>query len=124
LIQIIRGDVHRATQSIARRHAWHAGASTGERIVRKTCILAAALLVPLALPVAAAEAVDEGRAVFDGRCKMCHKIERIAQIAKRTPEADRAAKWAKFLPSHAAGVDAAGREAVIAYMLSATAPQP
>lgn len=89
----------------------------------KTCILAAAMLGPLALPVSAADAMEEGRGVFDARCKMCHKIERIAQIAKRTPEDERAAKWAKFLPSHAAAVDAAGREAVIAYMLSAIAPQ-
>jgi len=91
--------------------------------VWKTCILAVVMLSPLALSVSAAETVDEGRVVFDARCRMCHKIERIAQIAKRTPEDERAAKWAKFLPSHAAGVDAAGREAVIAYMLSATAPQ-
>ena len=89
----------------------------------KTCMLAAAMLGALALPVSAAEAVAEGRGVFDARCKMCHKIDRIAQIAKRTPDDERAAKWAKFLPSHAAAVDAAGREAVIAYMLSAIAQQ-
>ena len=62
--------------------------------------------------------------MFDGRCKACHKIERIAQIAKRTPEEERAAKWGKFLPSHGAGVDAAGRESLIAYLLSATTAKP
>jgi len=123
LIQIIRPGDQRATQSIAGWRVWHAGATTGERFVWKTCILALAVSGPLALPASAADAVDEGRAVFEGRCKMCHKVERIAQIAKRTPEDERAAKWGKFLPSHAAGVDAAGREAVIAYLLSATAPQ-
>jgi len=91
--------------------------------VWKTWIIAAALPATLASSAWAAEAVEEGRAVFDARCKMCHKVERIAQIAKRTPETERAGKWGKFLPSHAAAVDAAGREAVIAYLLSATAPQ-
>lgn len=88
----------------------------------KRSIIALALPALLVPSARAADAAEEGRAVFEGRCQMCHKVERIAQIAKRTPAEERAAKWGRFLPSHAAGVDAAGREAVIAYLLSATSP--
>lgn len=68
--------------------------------------------------------VDDGKALFEGRCTTCHNLERIVQIAGRTPADERAAKWGRFLPSHAAGVDAVGLESLIAYLLSVTVVEP
>jgi mono/diheme cytochrome c family protein len=95
------------------------------KTLRTVAMVSAVLAMAFATShaVRADDLVDEGRTVFDGRCKVCHKIERIVQISQRNPGADHQAKWTKFLPSHGGGLDAAGREAVLAYLVSVV-PKP
>lgn len=57
------------------------------------------LALGMAGPVAADD-VAEGEAFAKQRCLSCHNREKLAQLASRTPEAERAAKWQKFLTSH------------------------
>lgn len=58
-----------------------------------------ALALGLAAPVMADDAAD-GEAIAKQRCLSCHNRDKLNQLASRTPEAERAAKWQKFLASH------------------------
>lgn len=60
--------------------------------------------------------VDSAEAVR-GRCFSCHDETRLRRLAARAPEADRAARLARFLPTHFQD-DPSRREAVIAWLLS------
>lgn len=80
----------------------------------------AVVVFAAAMPVLAAdEAEPAGETIVKKRCVVCHDMARLQKIAARTPEADRAARWEKFLPTHNVG-DAAQRKVVIEYLLTAT----
>lgn len=66
-----------------------------------------------------ADEAQDGQAIAKGKCLGCHNQDKLINtLAKRKPEAERAAHWEKFLPSHNAP-DAKERKAIIAYMLQA-----
>lgn len=70
---------------------------------------------------ASADGAVDGAAIVKARCTSCHNLDRLKQLAARTPEESRAAKWEKFLPSHNLP-KADERAAVIAWLLEAAKP--
>lgn len=63
--------------------------------------------------------VAKGGALVKAKCVACHAHDRLLKLASRAPEADRAARLDKFLPSHNAP-SPDDRKAIIAYLLDAT----
>lgn len=77
-----------------------------------------ASLAMCASGLAAADEVQDGQNVVKAKCLGCHNQDKIITLAKRKPEAERAAHWDKFLPLHNAP-DVKERKAIIAYLLQA-----
>lgn len=80
----------------------------------------AALLGSMWIAGVAAEAA-KGEAIVRARCTGCHNLDRLTQLASRTPRDQRAARWERFLPGH--NVPKADERAdVIAWLLEVTTP--
>lgn len=64
---------------------------------------------------AGADEVARGEALIRARCVSCHDIGRLRTLAGRRPEAEREAKWQKFLPGHFVA-DSGDRDLIIAWL--------
>lgn len=64
-------------------------------------------------PDASEESLERGRALFTSKCKDCHALP--------SPKDHSAEEWPKYLEkmSKLAGLDAAGKESVLRYVISA-----
>lgn len=83
----------------------------------KTIIAGAlAFLVSAGAPVLADDTPPDGAGIVKARCLACHNADRLKQLAARTPEAEREAKWARFLKTHNLPSEA-DRAAVIPHLL-------
>jgi cytochrome c2 len=71
--------------------------------------------------VAVAADAANGEAIARARCVGCHSLDRLKQLASRTPPDQRATKWEKFLPSHNLP-KADERADVIAWLLEVAKP--
>ena len=80
---------------------------------------ALALLIMTGAPVLAADAPPDGAAIVKARCLACHNADRLKQLAARTPEAEREAKWMRFLKTHNLPAEA-DRAAVVPHLLELT----
>ncbi len=68
--------------------------------MRKTVAMAGIALALGATGSAAADDLAEGTAFAEQHCLSCHNREKLVELAGRTPEAERLAKWQTFLKSH------------------------
>ncbi|MFO1318373.1 MAG: hypothetical protein U1F52_02045 [Burkholderiales bacterium] len=84
-------------------------------IIRAAGILLAVGLTGSAL----ADDAADGEAFAKQRCLSCHNREKVVQLASRTPEPERAAKWQKFLASHYVPNEK-DRAKVVAWLLQVT----
>lgn len=64
---------------------------------------------------AGADEVARGEALIRARCVSCHDIGRLRALAGRRPEAEREARWEKFLPGHFVA-DPGDRDLIIAWL--------
>lgn len=88
----------------------------------KTPIAIAFALAVVAQAGALAQAEDtppDAEAIVRSRCLTCHNVDRLKQLASRTPEGEREARWTRFLRTHNLPAEA-DRAAVVPYLLELT----
>lgn len=84
----------------------------------KRVILLAALMPAVA--DARADDASQGEPLVKAKCISCHGTERLLQLTRRTPEAERATRLDRHLKGHFAP-GAEDRARIVAWLVKATA---